>query len=63
MKKQVWLQFEDDDKMNAFMRKVMGAPFDHYSTTPYSRVGFAFTKKQIEIAIKDFGAKVIEKPQ
>lgn len=61
MKKHVWLEFENDDKMNTFLRVVMGDPFNHYSTTGYSRVGSGFTKRQIEIAKKQFGAKVVEK--
>ena len=63
MKKHTWLEFEDDDKLNAFMRFILGFSPVHSSTSGNARVGSGFTKKQIEIAKKDFGARVVERPE
>lgn len=60
MRKPVWLEFENDDKLNAFMRFIQGGWLDHHSTSGFSRIKGSFTKHQIKIAIKDFGAKVVE---
>ena len=63
MKKHTWLEFENDDKLNAFMTVITGSSWNYYSTTGFSRVGAGFTKTEIEMAQKEFGAKVIETPE
>ena len=60
MKKYTWLEFPNTDKLNAFMRFTQPVWLDH--TTSDLTIGYDFTKKEIEMAIKDFGARVIEKP-
>ena len=60
MKKYTWLKFPNNDKLNAFMRFTQPVWLDH--TTSDLTIGYGFTKKEIEMAIKDFGARVIEKP-
>jgi len=57
-----WLEFENDEKLNAFMRFTLIVWLERYSTTGFSRIGGGFSKREIEIAKRDFGAKVIEKP-
>ena len=62
MKKHVWLEFENDEKMNAFMKQILGRWPGHTSSTESSSIGFTFSKKHIEIALKDYGAKIMDRP-
>jgi len=58
MEKQVYLKFENDEKLSAFLNLV--SPFQNKCYTTYSTVGSNFSQEEIKIAIEDFGATVVE---
>jgi hypothetical protein len=60
MIKYTWLQFEAEDKLNA-SKMFIGLPIFPNNPSVYLEIGGGFTKRQIEKAIKDFGARIIER--
>jgi hypothetical protein len=60
MEKQVYLKFENDQKLSAFLNLIM--PVHNNYPTLYSTVGSNFNEDEIKIAVEQFGADVVEKP-
>ena len=60
MRKHTWLQFETEDKLDAF-KMFIGLPIFHSNPSVYLEISGGFTKRQIEKAIKDFGARILER--
>jgi hypothetical protein len=61
MAKHTYLEFEDNEKLNAFMRLIFPPWYDHDIFN--STIGSKFKRDEIKIAVEQFGAKVVEKPR
>lgn len=61
IKTQVYLKFENDEKLNAFLKLLI--PMRNNIQTLDSSVGSNFNEKEIRIAVERFGAKVIASPE
>jgi hypothetical protein len=61
MARHVYLEFESDEKINAFMNSIHSFWYPHITIN--STIGGSFTRKEIETAIEQFGARIIEKPK
>jgi hypothetical protein len=60
MEKQVYLKFENDEKLSAFLNLTI--PVHNNFQTLNCTVGSNFNENEIKIAVKRFGAEVVEKP-